>query len=200
GAMADLVGRGVAGGEPAGVRVGDGHGMGVHHVVDPGLEGGQIGGRRTGAGIGQGHGLLLQWATVPLPMPHPDGNGQQSPFLMNRMSRDTVTSLYHLVMLPSTVDGLDARLIRALSATPRIGILELARQLRVARGTVQARLDKLQRRAVVTGFGPDVDVRALGYDVLAFTTLEIAQGRLADVVDHLRDVPEVLEAQATTGP
>jgi DNA-binding Lrp family transcriptional regulator len=42
-------------------------------------------------------------------------------------------------------------------------------------------------------------VRGLGYGVLAFTTLEIAQGRLHDVVEHLRDIPEVLEAHATTG-
>lgn len=78
--------------------------------------------------------------------------------------------------------------------------MELARQLRVARGTVQARLDKLQRRKVVTGFSPDVDLRKLGYEVLAFVTLEIAQGRLRDVVTHLAGIPEVLEVHATTGP
>jgi DNA-binding Lrp family transcriptional regulator len=99
----------------------------------------------------------------------------------------------------SAIDGLDARLIRALAETPRAGIMELARQLRVARGTVQARLDRLTRRGVITGFGPDLDLRAVGYDVVAFTTLEIAQGRLYDVVEHLREIPEVLEAHAITG-
>ena len=103
-------------------------------------------------------------------------------------------------MLPSPLDPLDGRLIAALAASPRAGVLELARQLRVARGTVQARLDKLTARGIVTGFGPDLDVEAMGYEVLAFTTLEIAQGRLTDVVDHLRAIPEVLEAHATTGP
>jgi DNA-binding Lrp family transcriptional regulator len=103
-------------------------------------------------------------------------------------------------MQPVGIDALDARLLRALSETPRAGVMELARQLHVARGTVQARLDKLQRREVVTGFSPDIDVRAIGYDVLAFVTLEIAQGRLADVVDHLAGIPEVLEVHATTGP
>lgn len=78
--------------------------------------------------------------------------------------------------------------------------MELARQLGVARGTVQARLDKLISRGVITGFGPDLDLSALGYNVLAFTTLEIAQGRLHDVVEHLADIPEVLEAHAITGP
>jgi DNA-binding Lrp family transcriptional regulator len=52
---------------------------------------------------------------------------------------------------------------------------------------------------VVTGFGPELDLAELGYGVLAFTTLEIAQGRLHDVVEHLRDLPEVLEAHATSG-
>jgi DNA-binding Lrp family transcriptional regulator len=103
-------------------------------------------------------------------------------------------------MLPTGIDPLDARLILEMASAPRAGVMELARRLGVARGTAQARLDKLQVRGVVTGFGPDLDLRALGYDVLAFVMLEIAQGRLADVTEHLAGIPEVLEAHATTGP
>jgi DNA-binding Lrp family transcriptional regulator len=97
------------------------------------------------------------------------------------------------------IDGLDGRLVQALAESPRAGILELARLLGVARGTVQARLDKLRARGIVTGFGPDLDLVRIGYEVLAFTSIEIAQGRLADVVAHLDDIPEVLEVHATTG-
>ncbi len=103
-------------------------------------------------------------------------------------------------MEPLGIDRLDARLLEAVAESPRAGVMELARKLKVARGTVQARLEKLQRRGVVTGFSPDIDLRALGYDVLAFVTLEIAQGRLVDVVEHLAGIPEVLEVHATTGP
>ena len=107
---------------------------------------------------------------------------------------------YALVMLTTPVDALDARLIQQLAAAPRAGILELARRLGVARGTVQARLDKLQARGVITGFGQELDPAAMGYEVEAFTTLEITQGRLGDVIEHLRDIPEVLEAHSTSGP
>lgn len=103
-------------------------------------------------------------------------------------------------MLPTGIDELDARLLVAMSRSPRAGVMELARQLQVARGTVQARLDKLQSRGIVTGFDPDLDLAALGYDVIAFVQLEIAQGRLTDVIDHLRNIPEVIEAHSTTGP
>jgi DNA-binding Lrp family transcriptional regulator len=102
--------------------------------------------------------------------------------------------------VPSAIDDLDRRLLQALAENPRAGVMELARQLEVARGTVQARLEKLQQRGVVTGFGPDIDLRSIGYDVLAFVTLEIAQGALESVVAHLGTIPEVLEVHTTTGP
>ncbi len=102
--------------------------------------------------------------------------------------------------LPMSIDTLDAGLITALAASPRAGVMELARQLGVARGTVQSRLDKLQARGVVTGFDPDLHLPSLGYEVLAFVTLDIAQGRLDDVISHLQDVPELIEAHSTSGP
>lgn len=105
-----------------------------------------------------------------------------------------------LSMMPTGIDELDARLIRALCDTPRAGVMELARQLGVARGTVQARLDKLQQRGIISGFDPDLDIRRMGYEVLAFVGLEIAQGRLDDVCKHLREIPEVLEIHSVTGP
>ena len=105
-----------------------------------------------------------------------------------------------LFMLPTGIDALDARLIRALCDIPRAGVMELARQLGVARGTVQARLDKLQQRGIISGFDPDLDLTAMGYEVLAFVSLEIAQGRLFDVARHLREIPEVLEIHSVTGP
>ena len=99
-----------------------------------------------------------------------------------------------------SIDALDARLIALLTHAPRIGVLEVARRLGVARGTAQARLDRLQARGVIRGFGPDVDVAALGYGVLAFATLEIAQGRGQHVEEHLAQIPEVLEVHTITGP
>ncbi len=100
---------------------------------------------------------------------------------------------------PRPLDALDVDLLGALRAHPRAGVLELSRILRVARGTVQARLDRLERSGVVTGYGPDVDLAAAGYPVQAFVTLEIAQGALDEVTAELDALPAVLEAYATTG-
>lgn len=97
------------------------------------------------------------------------------------------------------MDELDARLLREFDAAPRVGVLELSRRLGVARGTVQARLDRLVETGVIATFAPTLDPNALGYTVTAFATLEISQGRGRDVLAHLRAIPEVLEVHTITG-
>ena len=97
------------------------------------------------------------------------------------------------------MDTLDVALLTALREHPRAGDLELARLTGVARGTVAARLDRLERAGVLAGHGPDVDVAAAGFAVQAFVTLEIAQGALDAVRSDLEAIPGVLEAHATTG-
>lgn len=98
------------------------------------------------------------------------------------------------------LDALDARLVALLAAEPRLGVLECSRRLGVARGTVQARLNRLLAGGVVRGFGPDVDPAALGFPVTAFVTLEIRQAAGHDpVADRLAAIPEVLEVHTITG-
>ncbi len=98
------------------------------------------------------------------------------------------------------IDELDARLIELLTVEPRIGMLEASRRLRVARGTVQARLDRIQERGVITGYGPDIDPAAIDYGVMAFITLEIRQAGGHDpVAERLAAIAEVLEAHTITG-
>jgi DNA-binding Lrp family transcriptional regulator len=98
------------------------------------------------------------------------------------------------------VDHIDVALIELLAAEPRVGVLEASRRLGVARGTVQAHLERMQERGVITGYGPDVDPAALGYEVTAFITLEIRQAGGHDpVADRLSAIPEVLEVHTITG-
>jgi DNA-binding Lrp family transcriptional regulator len=102
--------------------------------------------------------------------------------------------------LSSAIDELDARLIAELRAHPRLGLLEISRRLGVARGTVQARLSKLEGRGVVVGYGPEIDPAELGHAIQALVMLELTQGRLAEAIDALEATPEVLEVDAVSGP
>lgn len=97
------------------------------------------------------------------------------------------------------LDETDQALIRLLRGQPRMSVVELARRAGVARNTVQMRLKRMADRKVITGFGPDVERRAAGYQVLAFVTLTIAQGAHEQTVAELGQIGEVLEIHTVTG-
>ncbi|MEU4348909.1 Lrp/AsnC family transcriptional regulator [Streptomyces sp. NPDC023838] len=97
------------------------------------------------------------------------------------------------------VDALDTRILRLLIERPRTSVREYARLLGIARGTLQARLDRLERDGVITGTGPFLSPAALGHPVLAFVHVEVTQGHLNEVGDALAAVPEIVEAFSITG-
>ena len=97
------------------------------------------------------------------------------------------------------LDQLDLELLNLLLEEPQAGMREYARVLGVARGTVQARLARMEREGVIAGHAPAINPAGLGFTVLAFIHLYLAQGQLDHVVARLTALPEVLEAHSTTG-
>ena len=97
------------------------------------------------------------------------------------------------------LDAVDLALLDAMNKHPRAGALELSRQVKVARATVQARLKRMEDAGVIAGYAPHINLAAGGFGVQAFVTLQIAQGALDTVTAELEAIPGVLEAFATTG-
>lgn len=97
------------------------------------------------------------------------------------------------------VDSLDMRVLALCLTQPRAGVREYARTLGVARGTVQARLDRLQAAGVLAGWAPTISPAALGFGTLGYLRLNLAQGVLDEVAEALRLVPEVIEADSIAG-
>ncbi|TDD88077.1 Lrp/AsnC family transcriptional regulator [Saccharopolyspora karakumensis] len=103
------------------------------------------------------------------------------------------------VPLVNEIDALDARILLALDDDPDLTILGLSRQLGVARNTVHARLRKLGHNGVIGDFSRRVDPVALGYDLVAFVSMQISQTKQPVTTTALRELPEVIEIHATSG-
>jgi DNA-binding Lrp family transcriptional regulator len=101
--------------------------------------------------------------------------------------------------LPSTLDNTDLQLVRLLRSRPDASVSELARLLRLPRGTVQSRRQRLERIGLITGYGPDIDPARAGFGVAAFASLEIAQGAHDATIAGLRGINEVIEIHTVTG-
>jgi DNA-binding Lrp family transcriptional regulator len=98
------------------------------------------------------------------------------------------------------IDQLDAQIVDLFAGEPRMSVLEASRVLKVARATVQARLDKMQREGVISGWGPRIDPALFGYSVMAFCSLAINQDAGHDAVaQKLAGIPEVIEVHTVSG-
>jgi DNA-binding Lrp family transcriptional regulator len=99
----------------------------------------------------------------------------------------------------SSLDRLDAQLLALLEDDPRTGIVELAERLGTSRNTVQARMTRLRDSGLLTGFRVTVDFEAVGVPVAALVSIDLSQGSLADAVEALTAIPQVLEVLTCTG-
>ena len=94
------------------------------------------------------------------------------------------------------IDQLDASILGALQSDARIGVLELSRRLGIARGTAQARIDRLVTSGIIRGFSINLNLDALGYRVTAYVTVEVKEGQVDSVVEPLNKIDEVVEVNS----
>ncbi|MCC7246253.1 MAG: Lrp/AsnC ligand binding domain-containing protein [Saprospiraceae bacterium] len=98
------------------------------------------------------------------------------------------------------LDHLDRRILTRLIEDGKIPYTELARQLFVSSGTIHVRMRKMEEMGLVVGSSLKVDYQKLGYDITAFLGIYLDKSSLYDeVVEQLREIPEIVEANYTTG-
>jgi DNA-binding Lrp family transcriptional regulator len=98
-----------------------------------------------------------------------------------------------------SLDQIDCAILSELLARPKAGVRDYARTLGLARGTVQARLDRLTTQGVIGNFAPQLSHAALGFPVLAFVHIQLQQGSLESFAKELEHLPQVVEAHSMTG-
>ncbi|GEO10967.1 hypothetical protein SAE01_34630 [Segetibacter aerophilus] len=98
------------------------------------------------------------------------------------------------------LDKLDHEIIYEMMETAEISYADLGKKLFVSGGTIHVRIKKLQEMGIVKGTRLNVDLKALGYDVIAFIGIYLEKSSLYDdVVKELKNIPEIVRLNYTTG-
>jgi Lrp/AsnC family transcriptional regulator for asnA, asnC and gidA len=98
------------------------------------------------------------------------------------------------------LDKLDFQIIQEMMENAEISYADLGKKLFVSGGTIHVRIKKLQDMNIVKGTKLSVDVRQLGYDVIAFIGIYLEKSSLYDAVaEELKKVPEIVRLNYTTG-
>lgn len=97
------------------------------------------------------------------------------------------------------MDDLDRRLLALLRIDARASASALATSLKVSRGTVQNRIDRMVARGTIQGFTVRMRADLESGRVRAVTCIEIKGERSATVVKALRGLPQVAAIHTTNG-
>ena len=99
------------------------------------------------------------------------------------------------------IDNLDKKILSILSKNARIPFKDVAAECGVSRAAIHQRVQHLIENGVIMGSGFDVNPKSLGYSTCTYVGITLERGSMyKDVVDCLRQIPEVVECHFTTGP
>lgn len=97
------------------------------------------------------------------------------------------------------MDDLDRRILAQLGQDARVSVAVLARRLKVARSTVQARLERLETTGLVAGYTVRLGEAAREGRIRATVLLTVEPRAQASILPRLKSLPEVERIHTTSG-
>ncbi len=97
------------------------------------------------------------------------------------------------------MDDLDQQLLNVLSKDARLTVSTIARQLGIARTTVQARIDRLEDKKVIAGYTIRMGEKFQLDRIKTTALLHITPQATVPLIGRLRRYPQVIEAHTTSG-
>ncbi len=99
------------------------------------------------------------------------------------------------------IDKLDKKILAILSKNARIPFKDIAEECNVSRAAIHQRVQRLTDNGVITGSNFDINPKSLGYSTCTYIGINLERGSMyRKVVEHLVNIPEIVECHYTTGP
>jgi DNA-binding Lrp family transcriptional regulator len=98
-----------------------------------------------------------------------------------------------------TLDDLDHRIVAALRGDGRLSMRALAARLHISRANVYARVERLEKTGVITGYSATIDPRKYGHGLSAYVFVKIAQQSWQRVGRQVLSIPAVDHAALVSG-
>ena len=98
------------------------------------------------------------------------------------------------------LDKTDKILLGLLTENARCGLKELAEKVFLSPPAVSARIQRLEKMGVITGYGAKLNLSKLGFHITAFINLALKPIQKPEFYPYIESVPNVLECSCVTGP
>ena len=97
------------------------------------------------------------------------------------------------------LDDIDRDIIRILQENAKTSYREIQDKLGISIGTIHNRINKLETSEIIEGYTLKLNNIKLGYKFTFLIRVQIDGKHTAEILDHLREKPEVCSIFHTTG-
>ena len=97
------------------------------------------------------------------------------------------------------MDDIDRKILKLLQANARMSLKTIAENTFLSSPAVSARIERLEKEGIITGYHAMVDPMKLGYHILAFINLDVVPEDKPKFYAYAKEAPNVLECSCVTG-
>ena len=97
------------------------------------------------------------------------------------------------------MDTADKIILKALAENARTPVKGLAEKAFLSSPAVSARVDRLEKNGIIRAYHAQLDLNALGYEILAFINLSIAPDKRSEFREWVDGCANVMECHHVTG-
>ena len=97
------------------------------------------------------------------------------------------------------MDNIDRHIIQLLEGNARASLKEIAAETFLSSPAVSARISRLEREEIITGYTAQLNLHKLGYHITAFINLELSPKQKPTFYPFVKKCPNILECNCVTG-
>ena len=97
------------------------------------------------------------------------------------------------------MDHIDRQIVNILQKNARTPLKVIAEKAYLSSPAVSARIERLEKAGIITGYSASVNTEKLGYHITAFINLEVQPKQKPQFYAYIDACPNVLECNCVTG-
>lgn len=102
--------------------------------------------------------------------------------------------------LKNNLDDIDLKILDIITRNARIPFKDVAKEVGISRAAVHQRVNRMIDLKVITGSGYLINPTKVDYKTCSYIGIFLEKGGLfTEVVEKLKDIPEIVECHYTTG-
>lgn len=97
------------------------------------------------------------------------------------------------------MDKIDRQIINMLQKNARASLKEMSQACYISSPAIAARINKLEKNGIITGYHTDVNLEKINYHVKAFIQLQLEPSQKKEFYPYIQGIPNVIECNCVTG-